>query len=129
MIVMNDLRFAIRQLLKNPGFAAVAVLTLALGICAVTTLFSTLNGVWLRGLPFPDPDHLIGITGGRGFDWETTCFDVTPLCYAQMGLLPQVQRRGCDIYSNIRRMLQSSGRNVPTLSNFPNRYLYPKGKA
>jgi len=73
--------------------------------------------------------RLTGVTWGRGFDWETTCFDVTPLSYAQMGLLPQFQRRESDIYSNIRRMLEISGRRVPPLSNIPNRYLHPKGEA
>ena len=70
-----------------------------------------------------------GITWGQGFDWETTCFDVTPLSYAQMGLLAQFQRRESDIYSNIRRMLEIAGRKVPPLSNIPNRYLHPKGNA
>jgi predicted permease len=55
---MNDLRFAIRQLLKNPGFAAVAVLTLALGIGANTAIFSLVNAALLRALPFPDSDRL-----------------------------------------------------------------------
>ena len=58
---MNDLKFAIRQLLKNPGFTAVAVLTLALGICTVTTQFSIFYGVLLRGLPFPESDRLVSI--------------------------------------------------------------------
>ena len=44
---MNDLKFAIRQLLKNPGFTAVAVLTLALGIGATSTVFSLIQGVLL----------------------------------------------------------------------------------
>lgn len=59
---MNDLKFAIRQLLKNPGSTAVAVLTLAIGICAVTTQFSIYRGVVLRALPLPEPDRLVRIS-------------------------------------------------------------------
>src|SRR5438445_1025251 len=55
---MNDLKFAIRQLLKNRGFTAVAVLTLALGIGANTAIFSLINAALLRALPFPESDRL-----------------------------------------------------------------------
>ena len=66
---------------------------------------------------------LPGITWGRGFDWETTCMDVTPVSYAQLGLLPQMQRTEHDSWANVRALLQAAGRPVPPLENVPNRYL------
>jgi putative ABC transport system permease protein len=55
---MNDLKFAVRQLRKSPGFVLVAVLTLTLGIGANTAIFSVVEGVLLRPLPFPNADSL-----------------------------------------------------------------------
>jgi putative ABC transport system permease protein len=72
LLTMSDLKFAFRQLLKNPGFTAVAVLTLALGIGANTAIFTLANAILLRPLPGverPDQLVLVGRThNGAGFD-------------------------------------------------------------
>ncbi|CAN5635589.1 ABC transporter permease [soil metagenome] len=60
---MNDLKFAIRQLLKSPGFSLLAVLTLALGIGVNTAIFSLMHDLFLRGLPFNEPARLVRMYG------------------------------------------------------------------
>ena len=58
---MNDLKFAFRQLLKNPGFSAVAILALAIGIAVNTAIFTAYNAVALRPIQAPKPDSLVNI--------------------------------------------------------------------
>src|SRR5882724_970215 len=61
---MNDLKFALRQLRKSPGFSALAIITLAIGIGLNTSIFSLVNDLFLRGLPFKEPSRVVHLFGG-----------------------------------------------------------------
>ena len=71
--LLHDVRYALRGLGRNPGFTAVAVLTLALGIGANTAVFTLVNAVYLKKLPIHDPERFVQMTGEQWFGtgvWE-----------------------------------------------------------
>ncbi|QNI34864.1 ABC transporter permease [Alloacidobacterium dinghuense] len=99
---MNDLRFAIRQLDKNPGYALAVILTLALGIGVNTAVFSMVDGFMLRRLPYPEPEriaalvvHQEGINNGKaisddddsftGGSWQILRDNVSGVTFASYG--------------------------------------------
>jgi putative ABC transport system permease protein len=83
--LLQDVRFALRTLAKNPGFAAVAALVLALGIGSATALFTTVDRALLRPIPFPEPDRLVAgekmingagsgpVSGPDYYDYQAQC--------------------------------------------------------
>ncbi len=108
----------------------------AQGLNGHTPIFHTVNSNGNRSEPIMRLQldagakadvQVAGIRWGQGYEWETTYFDVTPISFAQMGLMPQVHRRESDIYANIEALLKAAGRMVP-INNVPNRYLQPKAK-
>ena len=70
---LSDIRYGVRQLLRSPGFTAVALVSLALGIGVNTAIFSLLNAIWMRSLPVPNP-HELRIVNWSGFNTRLSHF-------------------------------------------------------
>jgi predicted permease len=123
---MNDLKFAFRQLAKNPGFTAVAVLTLALGIGANTAIFSLVNGVLLKPPPYDQPGQIVmvfedstgdgrgknAVSGGVFNDWKEqgTSFEaLSVMAWMSMNLTgdgPPERLDGWQVSSSFLRVLR-----------------------
>jgi putative ABC transport system permease protein len=122
--LVQDLRYGVRQLVKNPGYTAVAVLTLALGIGANSAVFTVVNAVLLRPLPYESPDRLAMLWSGadsRGgstsaldfLSWreEARSFEgiaaMDPLSYALTGDGPTRRVRGSRVSANLFTVLKA----------------------
>jgi len=96
--LLNDLRYAVRQVRKSPGFALTAILTLALGIGANTAVFSVMNAVLLRSLPVPEPNRVYNLrVAGRPYGTSNTGDDATSFSYP---IFEQLRQRH-DVFSDL----------------------------
>jgi predicted permease len=77
---LQDIRYAIRTLRKQPAFAAVALVTLALGTGVTTIMFTVVSGVLLKPLPYPHPDHLVAVHGHTD-DWNAVFYGEQNVAY------------------------------------------------
>ncbi|MGH7476613.1 MAG: ABC transporter permease, partial [Longimicrobiales bacterium] len=105
--LIQDLRYALRSLLKRPGFTAVAVCTLALGIGATTAIFSVVNGVVLRPLPYADSDRILSLARADKTDVDMAGFSVSPVDLEDWGVARSVEPLA--LYRAAQRPLSGMG--------------------
>ena len=110
--VLRDGRYGVRQLTKSPAFAVVAILTLALGIGATSAMFSVINGVLLRPLPFPEPEALVrvneivpqygrfSVAPATFLDWRAQSTSFERIVAAQSGSASFVGSNGAERINN-----------------------------
>ena len=108
------------------------------GVGGHTPIFHTVNSNRNRSAPImrmlvdagaSSETRVDAVYWGKGYPWETVFFDVTPVSFAQLGLMPQMHRDERDVYDNISYLVSASGRMTPVLDNVPNRYLQPKANS
>jgi len=102
--VSHDLRFAIRQFRKSPGFAFIATLTLALGIGATTAIFSVVNGVVLRPLPFARSEQMVQLWGldstGHHLSFADPTFDAVASDTRSFAAVAEYSQNGMSLVDN-----------------------------
>ena len=115
--LLQDLRFALRSLIRRPGFSVTAIVTLALGIGATTAIFSVVNAVLMRPLPFHQPDRIVGVanlwtkTGSRSLsvsapdfhDWKAQSQSFKAMGYVVGGQTSVALAAGAD-YAGVYRI-------------------------
>ena len=142
---LRDLRYGVRLLFARPAFAIVAILTLGLGIGAATAVFSVVDGVLLRPLPYPDPDRIVRLSSGRrqrpaqrnvsepNFeDWKTGTRSFSAMAEMSAGPTPvSHRRRGHDDAGRRRlaRVLRRHGRAAARRPRLPARGTARRGRA
>ncbi|MFW6201631.1 MAG: ABC transporter permease [Gemmatimonadota bacterium] len=106
--VVQDVAYAVRMLRKRPGFTAVAVLTLALGIGATTAIFSVVNGVVLKALPYEDADRIVRLERADRTDPDDEGSAVSPIDLEDWGVAETL--RSLAVYSSWDLTLTGLGR-------------------